>query len=150
MRNGKISTAVALLLMNSVEAIPLTNKNQLNLNDDTSVADDSVNPDFVSSMTLVDWKNYTPEETLDMYQKSDYNVAKAQKAVDDNQTEIDDLNETLTNAQDQVDEVDKQIAKLQLKWNDYQAQQKAEILKAAEEDKLLKEGQDAIKKVEAQ
>ena len=84
-----------------------------------------------------------------MYQKADYNVAKAQKAVDDNQTEIDDLNETLTSAQDQVDEVDKQIAKLQLKWNDYQAQQKAEILKAAEEDKLLKEGQDAIKKVEA-
>ena len=84
-----------------------------------------------------------------MYQKADYNVAKAQKAVDDNQNEIDDLNGTLTNAQDQVDEVDKQIAKLQLKWNDYQAQQKAEILKAAEEDKLLKEGQDAIAKVEA-
>ena len=149
MRNGKLSAAVALLLLNSVQPINLKNKSQLNLNDDSTVAADSVNPDFVSSMTLVDWKNYTPEETLDMYQKADYNVAKAQKAVDDNQTEIDDLNETLTSAQDQVDEVDKQIAKLQLKWNDYQAQQKAEILKAAEEDKLLKEGQDAIKKVEA-
>lgn len=73
---------------------------------------EAVNPDFESPLTLVDWKNYSPEETLDMYQKADYNVAKAQKAVDDNQKEIDDLNETLTNAQDQVDEVDKQIAKL--------------------------------------
>jgi len=84
MRNGKISTVVALLLMNSVQAVSLENKNQLNLNDDSTIGDDAVNPDFVSSMTLVDWKNYSPEETLDMYQKADYNVAKAQKGVDDN------------------------------------------------------------------
>ena len=98
MRNVKLSAAVALLLLNSVQPINLKTKSQLNLQDDSTVAADAVNPDFVSSMTLVDWKNYTPEETLDMYQKADYNVAEAQKAVDDNQKEIDDLNETLTNA----------------------------------------------------
>lgn len=80
MRKGKLSTAVALLLMNSLtsEAVNLKNKMQINLNEDTTIADDSVNPDFVSTMTLTDWKNYTTDETLEMYQKADYNVAKAQ------------------------------------------------------------------------
>ena len=152
MRSGKISTTVALLLMNSYtsEAVSLRNKMQININEDNNMMDDGVNPDFVSSMTLTAWKNYTPEETLKMYQNADYNVAKAQKQVNDNQSEIEDLNETLTSAQDQVDEVDKQISKLQLKWNDYQATEKAEILKAAQESKLLTEGQAAIQKVESQ
>jgi peptidoglycan hydrolase CwlO-like protein len=70
-------------------------------------------------MTLVDWKNFSPAETLEMYQKADYNVAKFKQQVDANQKEIDELNETLESAQSQVDEVDKEIAKLQLKWDEY-------------------------------
>ena len=76
MRNGKVSTAVLLLLMSTTHAVNLKNNMQLNLADD-SVAKDAINPDFVSTMTLTDWKNYTPEETLDLYQKADYKVAKA-------------------------------------------------------------------------
>lgn len=76
MRNGKVSTAVLLLLMSTTHAVNLKNNMQLNLADD-SVAEDAINPDFVSTMTLTDWKNYTPEETLDLYQKADYKVAKA-------------------------------------------------------------------------
>jgi hypothetical protein len=79
MRRGKISTAVALLLLNcfTSEAVNLKNKMQINLNKDSTLPEDGVNQDFVSTMTLTDWKNYTPEETLAMYQKSDYNVAKS-------------------------------------------------------------------------
>jgi hypothetical protein len=38
---------------------------------------------------------------------------------------------------------------LQLKWKDYQASQEAEIRKVAEEAKMLKEGQVAMKQLEA-
>ena len=39
---------------------------------DNSTAE-ALNPDFESPMTLVDWKNFSGDETLDMYQKADYN-----------------------------------------------------------------------------
>jgi hypothetical protein len=77
MRNGK-SAAVALLLMSSANSVSLKNKLQVHLRD-SDAGESGVNPEFMSTMTLVDWKNFTPEETLDMYQKADYNVAKYQK-----------------------------------------------------------------------
>ena len=39
---------------------------------DNSTAE-ALNEDFESPMTLVDWKNFSGDETLDMYQKADYN-----------------------------------------------------------------------------
>jgi len=64
--------------------------------EDNSTAE-ALNPDFESPMTLVDWKNFSGDETLDMYQKADYNQQKASSTIKDNKDTMSSLNDTITN-----------------------------------------------------
>jgi hypothetical protein len=43
-----------------------------------------VNPEFVSSMTLPKWKLFSSDETLDMYQKAEYQVKKNENEIKNN------------------------------------------------------------------
>ena len=43
-----------------------------------------VNPEFVSSMTLPKWKLFSNDETLDMYQKAEYQTKKNENEIKNN------------------------------------------------------------------
>lgn len=61
-----------------------------------------LNPDFVSSMTKNHWKLYRPDETLAMFQRAEYKLAK-------NKYDVQVAGVRTANAQDNLDEAHKYL-----------------------------------------
>ena len=88
MRTHKITAVVALFLIQIDPSSAVQTHNRImtqaairsaqkasahNRQSDDSNTSEDLNPDFESPMTLVEWKNFSADETLEMYQKADYN-----------------------------------------------------------------------------
>lgn len=72
-----------------------------------------VNPEFVSSMTLPKWKLFSNDETLDMYQKAEYQVKKNENEIKNNVVDEQKAQNNLEEAKKNLQDADNTIVKLQ-------------------------------------
>lgn len=99
---------------------------------------------YVSNMTLQAWRLYTTNETYEMYFKAAYNVKKSANQTDADVVTIYESQKELEKLEQELDESEKTLAKLQIKnkqVTDHKDQQQLEKQKS---ESLYNEGKSEI------